>query len=260
VSPLALVTGASSGIGLALARRLADEDHDVVLAAEDDAIDAAAGDLDRPGVRVVPVQVDLATGEGVGRLCARVAELAPRLDVVALNAGIANGGPFVESELESDLRLVDLNCRSTVHLAKRVLPPMVEAGRGRVLITSSIAAAAPGPYNATYAASKSFVHSFAQALRHELRDTGVTVTSLMPGPTDTQIFERGELTGTRLAESTKDDPDDVAREAYDALMAGRDSVVTGGLGNRVQVVASRLLPDRVAAAAAARQAEPGGGD
>jgi short-subunit dehydrogenase len=260
VNPLALVTGASSGIGLSLARTFADEGYDVVVAAEDDAVHDAAAALDRDGVRVVPAQVDLATAEGVGRLCAQVAELAPRLDVAALNAGVANGGLFVESDLEADLRLVDLNCRSTVHLAKRVLPPMVESGRGRLLVTSSIAAAAPGPYHATYAASKAFVHSFAEALRHELRDTGVTVTSLMPGPTDTEIFERGDLSGTRLDDADKDDPDDVARSAYEALMAGKDAVITGGLGHRVQVAAGRLLPDRVAAAVAGRQAEPGSGD
>jgi uncharacterized protein len=260
MSRLALVTGASSGIGLAFARRLADEQFDVVIAAEDGAIEDAALDLDRPGIRVVPVHVDLAAREGVEQLCARVAELAPRVDLVALNAGIANGGPFVESDLEADLRVVDLNCRSTVHLAKRILPPMVEAGHGRILVTSSIAGAAPGPYQATYAASKVFVHSFAEALRHELRDSGVTVTSLLPGPTDTEIFERGELTDTRLGQSEKDDPDDVAREAYDALMAGRDAVVTGGLRNRAQAAVSRVLPDRLAAAAAARKTEPGSAD
>jgi short-subunit dehydrogenase len=260
VNPLALVTGASSGIGRSLARTFAGEGYDVMVAAEDDSIHETAQALDREGVRVVPVQVDLATAEGVGQLCAHVAELAPRLDIVALNAGVANGGLFVESDLEADLRLIDLNCRSTVHLAKRVLPAMVEAGQGRLLVTSSIAAAAPGPYHATYAASKAFVHSFAEALRHELKDTGVTVTSLMPGPTDTEIFERGDLTGTRLDESEKDHPDDVARSAYEALMAGKDAVVTGGLRNRAQVAAGRLLPDRVAAAVAGRQAEPGSGE
>jgi short-subunit dehydrogenase len=260
VSPLALVTGGSGGIGLALARRLAEEDYHLVIAAEDEAVDEAARDLDRPGIRVVPVRVDLATREGVGQLCARVAELAPRLDLLALNAGVANGGPFVASDEEADLRLVDLNCRSTVHVAKRLVPPMVEAGHGRVLITSSIAAAAPGPYQATYAASKSFVHSFAEALRHELRDTGVTVTSLLPGPTDTEIFERGDMADTRLGRSEKDDPDKVAREAYAALMAGRHAVVTGRRRNRAQVAAARLLPDRVTAAAAARRTEPGSGE
>jgi short-subunit dehydrogenase len=260
VTSWALVTGASSGIGRALAAELVDHGYSVVVAAEDDRIEEVAHELDRDGVRVVPAQVDLSSASEVELLCARVAELTPRLDVAALNAGVANGGRFVESDLDADLRLVDLNCRSTVHLAKRVLPAMVEAGSGRVLVTASVAAAAPGPYHATYAASKAFAHSFAVALRHELRGTGVTVTSLLPGPTDTEIFERGDLTGTRLDESEKADPADVASKAYQALLAGHTTVVTGGARNRAQVLLSRVLPDRVAAAVAGRMTEPGSAD
>jgi uncharacterized protein len=253
---LALVTGASSGIGLALAHRFADGGHDLVIAAENDAVHDAARELDRPGIRVVPVQVDLSTGEGVERLCAQVSELAPRLDAVALNAGTAHNGPFVEDSLETVLRVVDLNCRSTIHLARRLLPPMVGARRGRVLVTSSIAARSPGPYHAVYAASKAFVLSFAEAIRYELRDTGVSVTSLIPGATDTEIFDKGTYAGTRIEQGHKDDPNDVARQAYEALMAGKHAVITGGLRSKVPFTAARLLPDPLAARGAARETKP----
>jgi short-subunit dehydrogenase len=134
---------------------------------------------------------------------------------------------------------------------------MVARGHGRVLVTASIAATAPGPYHATYAASKAFVHSFAEGIRYELKDSGVTVTSLMPGPTDTDFFERAGMTETKVGAGSKDDPDDVARDGYDALMAGKASVVAGSFTNRLQAEVSTHLPDTVAAAAQSRMTAPG---
>jgi short-subunit dehydrogenase len=255
--PLALVTGASTGIGRSLARVFAENGYDLVVAADDDAIHDAADALRATGSAVVAEQVDLSTADGVAALH-RAATTAGNVAVAALNAGIGVGGRFDETDLDRDLRLVDLNCRSTVHLAKLLTRDMVRAGEGRLLFTASIAATTPGPYHATYAASKAFVHSFAEAIRVELSGTGVTVTSLMPGPTDTDFFERADMLDTKLgAMDGKDDPDDVAREGFEALMAGKDHVVTGGLKNKVQTAAAQVLPDQVAASTMSRLTKPG---
>ena len=130
--------------------------------------------------------------------------------------------------------------RSTVHLCKLVLADMVERDEGRMLFTSSIAATMPGSFQAVYNASKSFVQSFALALRNELKDTGVTVTSLMPGPTDTEFFERADMEDTKVGAEEKDDPAEVARQGYEALMAGKERVVGGSFKNKVQVAAGKV--------------------
>ncbi|MVZ99103.1 SDR family NAD(P)-dependent oxidoreductase [Actinomadura sp. LD22] len=249
---LALVTGASSGIGRALADEFARHGFHVLRAAEDAEVAAAAeavGDA-------TPVQVDLATPRGVEELYAAVG--ARPLDAVAINAGVGVGGDFAhDNALADELNLVDLNVRSAVHLAKLVLKDMVRRGSGRVLFTSSIAAMAPGPYLATYAASKAFLYSFAEALRHELQGSGVTVTALLPGPTRTNFFERAGVLGTRLGKAGKDDPADVARQAYEALMAGKDRVVTGSARNKLQTTASRAIPEPVKAKMHALMSKPG---
>jgi uncharacterized protein len=207
------------------------------------------------------VQVDLATPEGVERLHARIAAAGRPVAAVALNAGVGAGGAFATgTDLAAELKLVDLNVRSTVHLAKLVVGDMVARGEGRLLFTSSIASTMPGPFQAVYNASKSFVQSFALALRSELKDTGVTVTSLMPGPTDTDFFERADMLDTKVGASDKDDPADVAREGFEALMAGKERVVSAGLITKLQGRGSRLLPDSAKAAMHRRMAEPGSGD
>jgi short-subunit dehydrogenase len=149
--------------------------------------------------------------------------------------------------------------RSQVHLAKLLVRDMVQRGEGRLLFTSSIAAKMPGPYHATYAASKAYLHSFAEAIRTELKDTGVTVTSLMPGPTDTEFFERADMEDTKIGSGNKDDPADVARDALAALMAGKDHVVAGSMLNKVQAATSSVLPDKAVSSAAAPMTEPGSG-
>src|SRR4051794_15198011 len=203
--PLAVVTGASSGIGLELAKQFARHDFDLVIAAEDAELAAAAAELQGLGASVEAVRVDLATPEGVEELASRVTASARPVHSLALNAGRGAGGAFVNgTPLEDELEIVDLNCRSTVHLAKRLVPAMVSRGEGRVLVTSSIASAMPGPYQTVYNASKSFTQAFALGLREELSDTGVTVTALMPGPTDTEFFDRADLHDTKLGSGPKD--------------------------------------------------------
>jgi uncharacterized protein len=253
---LAVVTGASSGIGLELARLFAADGFDLVIAAEDDELQNAADALRIGGGRTVEaVQVDLATPEGVEELVARV-ERPPQ--ALALNAGIGAGGAFVgDTALADELKLIDLNVRSTVHLAKLLLPRMVERREGRVLVTSSVASTMPGPFQAVYNASKSFVQSFALALRNELKDTGVTVTSLMPGPTETEFFARADMLDTKVGTGDKDDAADVARDGYEAMMAGKERVVSHSLSTKAQGRGSRFLPDSAKAEMHRRQAEPG---
>ena len=255
----AVVTGASSGIGFELAKQFAQHDFDLIVVAEDAELETAAREVQALGARVEAMQVDLATAEGVERLAERLNEDPRPVDVVALNAGIGAGGDFArQTELEQELRLIDLNVRSTVHLAKRVLPAMVERGEGRVLVTSSVASTMPGAFQAVYNASKSFVQSFAEAIREELEDTGVSVTSLMPGPTETEFFERAHMEDTRIgASDSKDDAAEVAEQAFEALMEGREQVVAGSLTTKLQGRSGRLMPDSVKAKMHAKMAEPG---
>jgi uncharacterized protein len=187
---LALVTGASSGIGFELAKLFADDGYDLIVAADDDAIHASADKLAAGSVGVQAVQVDLRKPDEVERLYHTAVGDGRPLAAAALNAGIGGAGPFVDRDLDEDLAIVDLNVRSTVYLAKLVLRDMATRGAGKVLFTSSVASTMPGSHQTVYNASKSFIQSFAEALRDDLRDTDVTVTSLMPGPTDTNFFRR----------------------------------------------------------------------
>jgi uncharacterized protein len=256
--PLALVTGASSGIGKELAKQFAENGFDLVIAAEDPSISEVATGLSAGGASVEAVQVDLASEDGVDELYARLSALGRPLQAAALNAGLGAGGAFVgETELADELQIIDLNVRSTVSLAKRLLPEMVARKEGRVLFTSSIASTMPGAFQAVYNASKSFVQSFALALRNELKDSGVTITALMPGPTDTEFFERADMLDTKIGAGPKDDPADVARDGFEALMAGDERVVSASMKTKLQARGSRLLPDNAKAALHRELAEPG---
>jgi len=258
--PLAVVTGASSGIGYELARQFATHGFDLVVAAEDEDIATAAAELRELGAQVRDVRVDLSTDEGVDALYGEIGSAGRPVDAIALNAGIGAGGAFAtDTDLQDELRLIDLNVRSTVHLAKHVVGDMVARDEGRILFTSSIASTMPGSFQAVYNASKSFVQSFALALRNELKDTNVTVTSLMPGPTDTEFFERADMLDTKVGADDKDDPADVARDGFEALMAGEERVVSASLKTRLQGRAGRILPDSVKAGMHRRMAEPGSG-
>jgi short-subunit dehydrogenase len=254
---LALVTGASSGIGLELAREFVEHGFDVIINAEDDELAAAEASLAGKGAEVRAVKADLSTYDGVERLWAAVEAGGRPLDAAALNAGVGVNGDFTRDiPLEEDLRLIAVNVTAVVHLAKRILPGMVERGQGRVLITSSVAATMPGPYYATYAASKAFLQSFAQAIRFELKDTGVTVTALQPGPTDTEFFERAGMEDTKVAEAKKDDPAKVAEQGFEAMMAGKDHVIAGSPKNKAEVAGGQLLPEKARAGLQAAQVKP----
>jgi short-subunit dehydrogenase len=256
--PLALVTGASSGIGFELARQFAEHGFDLVVAAEDDELDAAAVRLQAVGAAVSPVRVDLTRYDDVELLWRAVESSGRKLEAAALNAGVGVGGPFVETDLAAELGLVQLNCASTLHLAKRVAAHMNAQGSGRILFTSSVASQAPQPFQAAYGASKAFVQSLALALREELSGTGVGVTALLPGPTDTEFFDRADLGDTRLgASDSKDDPAQVARQGYEGLMDGEASVFAGSVASRAMGRLSALTPDSLGARSTRPMAEPG---
>ncbi len=255
----ALVTGASSGIGFELAKILADEGYDLTVVAQDGEIHSAATELTSDKSKVTALQRDLRSPKAVEEVYESLGRSGPPLDIAVLNAGTGRAGRFVDADLETDMSIVDLNVRSTVHLAKLVLPAMVARGAGKVLFTSSLVAMMPGSYQSMYNASKSFIQSFAEALHDELRGTGVTVTALMPGATDTNFFSRTGMTDTLLGRMPgKDDPAEVARQGYDALMRGRQKVTAESVMTKALGVAGRVLPDSVKAAANQIIAKPRG--
>ncbi|HEU5013448.1 MAG TPA: SDR family NAD(P)-dependent oxidoreductase [Roseiflexaceae bacterium] len=257
--PFAVVTGASSGIGYELARQFAQNGFDLLVTSTGPNINAAARDFEALGAQVTTVQADLATYDGVETLYQKIRASGREVDAIAINAGVGVGGPFVETDLQDEINLINLNVVSSVHLAKRVLKAMVARGSGRVLFTSSIAAIMPGPFEAVYAASKAFLQSFAEGLRNELKDTGVTVTALQPGPTDTNFFHRAGMDDTRAGTSKKDDPAEVAKQGFEALMDDKDKIIAGSLKTKAQGAATKVMPDSVAAEQHRKLSEPGSG-
>ncbi len=256
--PLALVTGASSGIGLELAKQFASNGFDLVVVAEDDELEPAAAELRGLGAAVSPVRADLTQRAEVEKVVAAVRGSGRPLDAAALNAGVGVAGRFAETDLDAELGMVELNCASTVQLAKHVVRDMVARDQGRILFTSSVASQAPEPFQAVYAATKAFVQFLALGIREELTDTGVTVTALLPGPTDTEFFDRADATDTKLgASDKKDDPAQVARQGYDGLMKGEASVFAGSLSSKAMGRLSAMTPDSVATTMKRPMTEPG---
>jgi short-subunit dehydrogenase len=179
------------------------------------------------------------------------------LAAAALNAGVGQGGAFVDTDIADEQEIIDTNVSSTVRLAKLVLRDMNGRGEGRVLFTSSIASTIPGSFQAVYNASKSFVQSFAEALQEELKDSGVTITSLMPGPTETNFFHRAEMDDTSVGAGSKDSAAQVAKQGFEALMKGDKKIVAGGFGTKAQGLAAKVLPDSVKGVMHRNMAEPG---
>jgi short-subunit dehydrogenase len=255
---LALVTGASSGIGYSLAKELAGRGYDLVVCSAGNRLEGAAQDFQALGTNVTEVRADLATREGVRELWSKVQQLGRPVDVACLNAGVGVGGLFWQTDLDAELNMVYLNCAGTVQLAKYVVQEMVNRGTGRILFTASIAGEMVAPREAVYAASKAFVLSFAHSLRYELRDTGVTVTALQPGPTDTDFFHRAGMDNTEVGQKGKSEsnPDDVARQGLDALFEGKDHVYAAAAKTKAEGMLANAIPGALKGAMHEKMAKP----
>jgi short-subunit dehydrogenase len=254
---LAIITGASTGIGFELATLAAKDGYDLIVVADEPLIEAAAADFQQFGTQVQSVEADLATIDGVDTLLAATA--GRPIDVLAANAGVGTGGAFLEQDVAKWRHSIDTNVTGTVYLLQKVLRDMVARGTGKVLVTGSIAGYIPGSFNAVYNGTKAFVDNFTEALRNELKDVeGVTLTTLMPGATDTEFFARADMLDTKVGQQEKADPAEVAKDGWDALMAGKGHIVSG-LSNKLQVASAGVVPQSVLAEMHRGLAEPGSG-
>ena len=252
--PLAVVTGASAGIGYELAKLCAENGHDLVIAADQAKIEDAAAAFRRLGASVDAVEADLATTEGVDRLYAAIR--GRPVSALLANAGHGLGGAFLDQDFATARHVLDTNITGTIYLIQKVGRDMRARGEGRILITGSIAGFTPGSFQAVYNGTKAFIDSFSFALRNELKDSGVTVTCLMPGATETEFFERAEMMDTKVGTGSKDDAAMVAKTGFDAMMKGEGDVVSGWKNKLATAIAS-VTPAGMLAEQHRKQAEPG---
>lgn len=252
----AVVTGASSGIGYELARCAVLHGCDVLIAADEPQIHESATRLRSEGKNVQAIEVDLATAKGVHSLVEATQNRA--VDFLMANAGRGLGHAFLDQNFDEARHVIDTNITGTVDLVQQLGRRMRDRGSGRILITGSIAGFIPGSFQAVYNASKAFLDSFSLALRNELKNSGVTVTCLMPGPTDTEFFRRGDLLDTKVGQAKKDDPADVAKTGFEAMLEGEADVVAG-FKNKLQAAAAQITPNELLAEQHRKQAAPGTG-
>jgi uncharacterized protein len=254
----AIVTGASSGIGLSLAKELAARGYDLAICSSGERLEAAAEELRSQGVQVTEIVADLAARDGVKQFWNKVELLGRSIHVACLNAGVGVGGLFAETDLDAELNMVYLNCSSTVQLAKYVVQHMLSHNEGRILFTSSIAGEMVAPREAVYAATKAFGLSFAHSLRYELRDTGISVTALQPGPTNTDFFHRAGMDNTEVGSSgkTESQPGEVARQGIEALLSGKDHVYAASAKTKMEGMLANVTPGSVKGAMHEKMAKP----
>jgi short-subunit dehydrogenase len=255
---LALVTGASSGIGLELARELGNRGYDLIIASAGERLGIASEILRSSGAEIIEIRADLATRDGVDNLWDQIADLDRPVDIACINAGVGVGGLFDETDLEAELNMVELNCVGTVHLAKHVVRHMKEMAAGKILFTASIAGEMVAPREAVYAATKAFILSFAHSLRFELKETGITVTALQPGPTDTDFFHRAGMDDTEVGRKGKSEsqPEDVAKQGIDALMDGNDHVYAASAKTKLEGMVASVIPGSLKAAMHEKMTKP----
>ena len=251
----AIVTGASTGIGFELASIAAEAGYDLLVVANEPLINAAAADFRRHGVNLQSVEADLSTFEGVDTLLAAAEGRA--IDVLCANAGAGMGGAFLDQDPATWRHAVDTNITGTLYLVQKVMKAMVASGEGRILVTGSIAGYVPGAFNAVYNATKAFVDNFTDALREEMNDydSNVTLTTLMPGATETEFFARADMLDTNVGRADKADPAKPARDGWDAMMKGEARIVSGWF-NKLQVAAAGVAPPAVMAKMHRKMAEP----
>ncbi len=254
----ALITGATSGIGYELARLFAENNYDLVIVArnEDELSDTANRLKQKYNIDVITISEDLFTQDAAFELCDKIKENNIKVDVLVNDAGQGYYGKFVDTDIYRELDIINLNIASLVILTKHFLKEMVARGDGKILNLSSIASKVPGPYQSIYHGTKAFVQSFTEAIRAEVKDTGVTVTALLPGATDTDFFNKADMLESKVVQEGKlDDPVKVAKDGFDALMRGDDKAVSG-FKNKLQVAMSNVTPDDTVAKQMLKQQEP----
>ncbi len=252
---LAVITGASTGIGFELAHIAAQDGYDLIVVADEPLIESAAQDFRAHAGEVQAVQADLATIEGVDQLLA--AANGRSIDLLCANAGRGLGHGFLEQDVADWRHVIDTNITGTLYLLQNVMKDMVARNRGKVLVTGSIAGYIPGSFQAVYNGTKAFIDSFTDALRNEIKESkGVTLTTLMPGPTETEFFDRAEMLDTKVGSDKKDDPAKVAKDGWTALMDGKAHIISGWQ-NKLQVAAAHVAPASMMAEQHRHIAEPG---
>lgn len=253
---LAVVTGASTGIGYELAKCAAQDGYDLIIVADEARIHEATEQLAAIGVSVDAIDADLSTIEGVDKLIEHVEADGRSVDLLMANAGRGLGKAFLDQEFGQARKVLDTNITGTIYLVQQIGNQMRSRGGGRILLTGSIAGFMPGSFQAVYNGTKAFINSFSFALREELKDSGVTVSCLMPGATETEFFKRADLMDTSIGQSEKDDPADVARIGYDAMLDGEGDVVSGWK-NKLQAAVANVTPASVLAHQHAKMTKPG---
>lgn len=253
-----LITGATSGIGYELAKLFAaDGYHLVIVSRNQQKLEEKAVELEQGGIRVIPIAKDLFDPEEAFALYADLQSQGIHIDVLVNDAGQGVYGEFEETDIDRELDIINLNISSLVVLTKLFLKDMIDKKAGKILNLASIASKTPGPWQAVYHGTKAFVLSFSEAIREELRDTGVTVTALMPGVTDTDFFHKADMESSKAVQdkAAMSDPADVAKDGYEALMAGKDKVISG-IKNKVQMAMTNVLPDSTVAHQMNEQQKP----
>jgi len=256
-SHYALVTGGTSGIGYELARLLARDGNNLVIVARDETElrDTSIALSREFGVEVMTISKDLFNPENAFEIYNQLKSEGVVIDILINDAGQGQYGEFVETEIRRELDIINLNISSLVVLTKLFLRDMIAQGRGRILNLSSIASKSPGPWNSVYHGTKAFVQSFTEAVRNETKDSGVTITALLPGTTATDFFNKAGMQESKIMEENMSNAADVARDGYEAMMKGEDMVISG-FKNKMQVAMSNMTPDASAAEKIKKKQEP----
>jgi short-subunit dehydrogenase len=256
MAKFAIITGASTGIGFELATLAAKDGYDILVVANEPLINAAADDFKQFGTQVTSVEADLSSIDGVDRLLAAAG--GRKVDLLCANAGHGLGHGFLDQQVSDWRMVVDTNITGTIYLIQKVLKEMVARNDGKILVTGSVAGYIPGAFQAVYNGTKAFIDNFTDALRNEIKESdGVTLTTLMPGPVDTEFFARGDMLDTSVgADPNKSDPADVAKDGWDAVMDGKASIFSGWK-NKLQGVLANVTPGAVLAERHRKMAEPG---
>jgi short-subunit dehydrogenase len=255
----AVITGASTGIGFELARQFGENGFDLLICSGSDEIFEAQKELEEMGFTVEAIKANLASYAGVENLYREIKKYERAPDALAVNAGVGVGGSFIETSLNEEINLINLNIVSAVHLVKRVLPDMLDQNEGRILFTSSISSQMPSPFEAVYGASKAFITSFAESIRNEVKDSNISITIMMPGATNTNFFHRAHMDDTKAGAEMKydNDPAEVARQGFEALMAGKETVFAESFLTKLQGRALKFLPEKFKASFHRKWSEPG---